>query len=257
VGFVYRTLIRCLAGDVAQARAALPQMLAIAQATGGRDLESLPGFCALAEIAHHTDQPDAAPGQDDALVYAHQQGALFCASWGFSIPRVLGLIAADNKRWDESEERFEEALAVVSRLDAKAELARIRLDYAEMLVKRESRTDVEKAGMLLAEAVRAFDDLGITLFSSRAAALAELLLAPIPTETPTRQKFPDGLSQREVEVLRIVARGKTYQQIADELVLSQKTVARHMSNIFDKIGVGNRSAATAYAFQHGLVAAET
>ena len=46
--------------------------------------------------------------------------------------------------------------------------------------------------------------------------------------------------------------GPTAQQIADELVLSVKTVARHVSNIFDKIGVDNRSAATAYAFERGL-----
>ena len=51
----------------------------------------------------------------------------------------------------------------------------------------------------------------------------------------------------------MVAAGKTNQQIADELVLSIKTVARHVSNIFDKTRVDNRSAATAYAFEHGLV----
>jgi DNA-binding NarL/FixJ family response regulator len=55
-------------------------------------------------------------------------------------------------------------------------------------------------------------------------------------------------------VLRLVARGRSNQQIADDLVLSAKTVARHMSNIFDKIRVENRSAATAYAFENGLAA---
>ena len=55
--------------------------------------------------------------------------------------------------------------------------------------------------------------------------------------------------------MRIVARGLTYQQIADELVLSTKTVARHISNIFAKTGVDNRSAATAYAFKNGIVEA--
>jgi DNA-binding NarL/FixJ family response regulator len=59
-----------------------------------------------------------------------------------------------------------------------------------------------------------------------------------------------------VEVLQLVARGRSNQQIADELVLSAKTVARHMSNIFGKIGVENRSGATAYAFEKGLMTSQ-
>ena len=64
---------------------------------------------------------------------------------------------------------------------------------------------------------------------------------------------PGGLSLRETQVLRLVAAGKTNRAIADELFLSEKTVHRHLSNIFAKLGVGSRSAATAYAFQHNLV----
>jgi DNA-binding NarL/FixJ family response regulator len=62
-----------------------------------------------------------------------------------------------------------------------------------------------------------------------------------------------GLSPRELEVLRLVATGRTNAAIATELVLSEKTVARHMSNIFAKLGLASRSAATAYAYEHGLV----
>jgi DNA-binding NarL/FixJ family response regulator len=61
-----------------------------------------------------------------------------------------------------------------------------------------------------------------------------------------------GLSPREVEVLRLVAAGKTNLVIAAELVISDRTVARHVSNIFVKLGVGSRTAAAAYAFGHGL-----
>ena len=57
---------------------------------------------------------------------------------------------------------------------------------------------------------------------------------------------------REVEVLQLVAAGKTNRQIAETLVISEKTVARHISNIFVKISVSSRSAATGYAYQHGL-----
>ncbi len=62
-----------------------------------------------------------------------------------------------------------------------------------------------------------------------------------------------GLTAREVEVLRLVARGKTNRAIADDLDISEKTVARHVANIFTKLDLSSRAAATAYAFTHHLV----
>jgi DNA-binding NarL/FixJ family response regulator len=65
-------------------------------------------------------------------------------------------------------------------------------------------------------------------------------------------KTTGGLSTRETQVLRLVATGKTNRAIADELGISEKTVARHISNIFVKLNLSSRAAATAYAFQHDL-----
>ncbi|HWO81950.1 LuxR C-terminal-related transcriptional regulator [Gaiella sp.] len=62
-----------------------------------------------------------------------------------------------------------------------------------------------------------------------------------------------GLSPRELEVLRLVASGKTNKAIAEQLVLSARTVDRHVSNIFAKLDVSSRAAATAYAYEHDLV----
>jgi DNA-binding CsgD family transcriptional regulator len=62
-----------------------------------------------------------------------------------------------------------------------------------------------------------------------------------------------GLTARELEVLTLVATGKTNRAIADDLFISEKTVARHVSNIFIKLGLSSRSAATAYAYEHDLV----
>ena len=64
---------------------------------------------------------------------------------------------------------------------------------------------------------------------------------------------PGGLTEREVEVLRLVAAGRSNHEIAGVLVLSQKTVERHLSNIFTKLDVPSRTAAAAYAHEHGLM----
>ena len=64
--------------------------------------------------------------------------------------------------------------------------------------------------------------------------------------------LPRGLTAREAEVLRLVAAGKTNRDIAVELVISEHTVARHLQNMFVKLGVSSRSAATAFAYEHGL-----
>lgn len=101
--------------------------------------------------------------------------------------------------------------------------------------------DKESARRELEAACATFRELGAT----PAAEEAELLLRPAG--------HPAGLTGREVEVLRLVAAGRSNFQIAGELVLSQKTVARHLSNIFAKLGVGSRTAAAAYAFEHRLV----
>jgi ATP/maltotriose-dependent transcriptional regulator MalT len=79
-------------------------------------------------------------------------------------------------------------------------------------------------------------------------------LAKVDARGTGRSEAQYGLSARELEVLRLVARGKTNRAIGEELVISEKTVARHLSNIFAKIGVQTRAAATAYAYDRGLIA---
>ena len=85
--------------------------------------------------------------------------------------------------------------------------------------------------------------------------LGRRLLRPVPAEPrrhPGREARVAGLSDRELEVLGLVAQGRTNPEIAATLVLSEKTIARHLTNIFTKIGVENRAAATAFALHHGL-----
>jgi DNA-binding NarL/FixJ family response regulator len=70
--------------------------------------------------------------------------------------------------------------------------------------------------------------------------------------SPPRQSPTLTVSQREVEVLRLLAQGKSNQQIADALVISLNTVLRHVSNIYAKIGAANRADAVAYAVRRNL-----
>ncbi len=119
--------------------------------------------------------------------------------------------------------------------------------------------EVATARMLHGAACRQAGDLdGAATSFGAARALFEQLGATLDLRnlrdiTGTTRELPAGLSQRELEVLRLVANGMTNKQIAGELCLSEKTVARHLSNIFTKINVTSRSAATAFAFDHRLV----
>ncbi len=92
-------------------------------------------------------------------------------------------------------------------------------------------------------------------FEAAAWAFRQLGAAPDLARVETRgtTQTAGGLTQRELEVLRLLATGKTNRAIAHQLVLSEKTVARHVSNIFVKLDLSSRSAATAYAYEHSLV----
>ena len=83
---------------------------------------------------------------------------------------------------------------------------------------------------------------------------AEPCLARLGEQASTKPPQPAGLlSARELQVLRLLAAGRTNRDIAEALFISEKTVARHVSNIFDKVGVSSRAAATAWAYQRHLI----
>jgi DNA-binding NarL/FixJ family response regulator len=73
-----------------------------------------------------------------------------------------------------------------------------------------------------------------------------------PVHVP--EAWPAGLSDREVEVLRLLARGKTNRQIASELVIAEKTVGRHVENIYGKTGLSTRAGAALFAAENELLA---
>lgn len=109
--------------------------------------------------------------------------------------------------------------------------------------------DRTAASLELRNATDAFTELGARPDAERGEALLHALVRSPASEG-------SGLSEREREVLGHVAAGRTNREIADALVISQHTVGRHVENIFAKLGVSNRAAATAYAYEHGLVSGQ-
>jgi DNA-binding CsgD family transcriptional regulator/tetratricopeptide (TPR) repeat protein len=101
--------------------------------------------------------------------------------------------------------------------------------------------DDDTASLELEAARRCFEHLGATHD-----------LECLAQQTHVRASAVRGLTGREIEVLELIAAGHTNRQIAAQLFISEKTVARHVANIFSKIAVTTRAAATAYAFRHGL-----
>lgn len=123
-------------------------------------------------------------------------------------------------------------------LDAPHDAARVRALIGRACM---ALGDEDSAAMELDAARAAFQALGATPDVDR-----------LDARTSRRADRTHGLTPRELEVLALVATGKTNREVADELFISDKTVARHVSNIFGKLGVSSRSAATAYAYEHGL-----
>jgi len=107
--------------------------------------------------------------------------------------------------------------------------------------------DDDSAAMELDAARWVFDQLGAAPDLARVAELSP----------PARGAPPGRLTEREAEVLKLVARGRTNRDVAAELFISDKTVARHLSNIFAKLGLSSRAAATAWAYEHGLAGRST
>ena len=108
--------------------------------------------------------------------------------------------------------------------------------------------------MLLADGYRALGDVDA---ADREAAAARACFDRLGVRSGGGTTVPAGLTPREVEVVRLIAAGKSNRGIATELVLSEKTVARHLSNIFAKVGATSRAGVAAFAYDSGLLGRNT
>jgi len=153
---------------------------------------------------------------------------------------VTGTVLLERGDAAEALSDLRESFRAWSHVDAPYEAARARtsIGLACRLLEDHETADAELRG-----ARRVFVSLGAASEVQR----VDEILVPAPTLAP------GGLTKRELEVLRLVAAGGTNRAIATDLFISEKTVARHVSNIFAKLDVSSRAGATAYAFQNDIV----
>jgi DNA-binding NarL/FixJ family response regulator len=137
--------------------------------------------------------------------------------------------------------------------DPEAALAPLRA-AAAAYHRMEAPYDLACVELLVAQAHRLLSDLGeAETHGDAAAALFSRLGVSPPPSAQSRTPVPAGLTRREAEVLRLVAAGASNREVGGQLWISEATVRRHLANIFRKLGVGSRTAASAWAHEHGLL----
>ena len=180
---------------------------------------------------------------EKAVTQAREVGGIFAEglaqrSWG------QALAAAHPPAWDRAEEHLAISLRRFEEGEARLEAARTQVAWGLLC-----RDRGDSAGALnhLERAVTQFEASELAVELERTRSLLRDLAKP------RSEMHPDSLTLREMEVLRLIAAGRTNQEIAAQLVISVPTVARHITNIYGKIGARRRADATSYALSHGLV----
>lgn len=166
------------------------------------------------------------------------------------VDHVLGECATLRGDWAAAAAFLDAAEGGARRYDNQQELAHLLRSRATLALAQGGPGSAATARALLAEALAAYQRLGMTGWARQVRErLRSLPSQPLPRPaTP----LPAGLSEREATVLRLVAAGKSNREIAWDLALSEKTIANHLTGIFNKLGVDNRAAAAAFASRHGL-----
>ena len=237
-------------GKIEEARASLTQLAARQFQSVAHDSLWLVCIAYLAETCALVREP--APAAELYAMLAPWSGRNVVAGsvvvcYG-PVDRFLGMLCAVMGRCDRARGHFDAALAMCERQANRPWLASTQYEYSAMLLERGDKNDALRAGGLLESARQIADQLGMARLQDRVSQL-ELKLKPRSLEAA----YPGGLSRREAQVLRLIAAGKSNQQIADEMFRSPNTVANHVRSILAKLGTANRTEAAIFAARHGLI----
>ena len=184
--------------------------------------------------------PELAPLAGRPLLVGH-----LVACFGAS-DRLLAKLAATFGDRMLAQRHFEAALDLEQRMGAPLWLAHTRYEYARML-RTGGADERERATELLRLAAESAETHDLRALAAK--------IEELGVSARDQARLPDGLSPREVVVLRLVARGLSNREIGDKLVISQHTVANHLRSILRKTRSANRTEATAYAYHQGLASA--
>lgn len=230
-------------GDVGGARDLLDRVLrrSVPGQIDRADALELLIRAALAE--HDHDAAGAALEELRSLADASRTPALHAA-----VHVGDGLIAADRGDLDTACDALEDAADLHRRSGAPVEAARVRIELARILLARGRRDAAHREATLALADVQEID-------GALERRQAEALLRASATREGVRGETPPmpELTPRQLEVLRLVAKGLSDRGIADRLVVSPHTVHRHMANIYTRLGCSSRPAAVAEAARHGLL----
>jgi ATP/maltotriose-dependent transcriptional regulator MalT len=160
-----------------------------------------------------------------------------------------GALAAANRNYHEAMASFEDAVDLYERCGAPYESARARLELAGVLVML-GRLERARVEAMLAH--RTLEQLGSRFYADRAAALQHDISRRI-REAAAEADGRGQLTERQLEVLRLIARGSSNREIAAALFVSEHTVHRHVANILQRLDLPSRAAAAAYATSHNLI----
>jgi DNA-binding NarL/FixJ family response regulator len=174
-------------------------------------------------------------------------GGHFIGSHELTVARMAALL----RDMPEASTYFMRARTVLE--TSGQQLLRAIVDYDEALALLYTHsTDHARISLLLDAALEQFRTLGMQAWLKRTLEQQEQLALRRHPTSSAKQVYPDNLTAREVEVLRLLAEGQTNKEIAATLVVSIPTVQRHIANIYGKIGARGRADATAYAISRGL-----
>ena len=160
--------------------------------------------------------------------------------------RLLGQLAHAAGSISQATEHFETALEFSAKAGYQPEYAWTCWGYAASLLERGADGDRWRAGGLLNESLQISTDLGMVPLRL---SVEELMSCTGRANAPA---YPAGLTQREVEVLRLVAAGRTDREIDEELFIAVRTVTTHVGNILNKTGASNLAEAAGFAIRNGL-----
>jgi DNA-binding CsgD family transcriptional regulator len=168
----------------------------------------------------------------------------------FLADRILGQVALLRGDWPAAAAHLADAEATARHEGLRPEMGRILLAQADLSLAKGGPGSAAHARSLLGQAQALYRELGLDDEVRRVRARLHDL--PRQPGAPPPIPLPAGLTPRESEVLRLVAAGRSNREIGRELAISESTVAKHLTSIFNKIGADNRAAATAFAIRRGL-----